>query len=76
MSKTVSTRLQNDIYEKLLDKCNNKGITVNEFLKECINFRFDNSESKTDQISKPVKQELSNKDLAKILGISTIKNKD
>ena len=70
MSKTVSTRLQNEVYEKLLNKCNEKGITVNEFLKECIKMRFDNSELKTDTISKHVQHELSEKDLAKILGIS------
>ena len=67
MSKTVSTRLQNDIYEKLVTQCKQKGITVNEFLKECIVFGLDNLELKTDEISKPIKRELSEKDLAKIL---------
>lgn len=70
MSKTVSTRLQNDIYEKLVTQCKQKGITVNEFLKECIQIRLDNSELKVDKFSKPVKHELSEKDLAIILGIS------
>ncbi len=65
MSKTVSTRLQNKIYEKLLNKCNEKGVTVNEFLKECIDLRFENSELKL----KPVEEKLSAKDLATILGI-------
>ena len=69
MSKTVSTRLQNNVYEQLLNKCNNKGITVNEFLKQCIHDSFNNSELKTNTISNSVKQELSAKDLAKILGI-------
>ena len=70
MSKTVSTRLQNKIYEKLISKCEEKGITVNESLKECIHFRFDNLESKINKISKPVQQKLSEKDIAKILGIN------
>jgi predicted DNA-binding protein len=65
MSKTVSTRLQNKIYEKLSGKCKEKGVTVNEFLKECIDLRLDNSELKL----KPVNEELSTKDLAKALGI-------
>ncbi len=65
MSKTVSTRLQNKIYEKLLNKCNEKGVTVNEFLKECIDLRFENSELKL----KPVEEKLSAKDLARVLGI-------
>jgi len=69
MSKTVSTRLQNDIYEKLVNTCNNKGITVNEFLKKCISNSFDDSELKLDEISKPRQQKLSEKDLAIILGI-------
>ena len=68
MSRTVSTRLQNDIHQKLTEKCNQKGVTVNEFLKECIHMVL-NSELKTDEIQKPVKQELSEKDLVKILGI-------
>ena len=67
MSKTVSTRLQNDIYEKLLNTCNNKGITVNEFLKQCISNSFDDSELKIEKVSEQV---LSEKDLAKILGIN------
>jgi len=70
MSKTVSTRLQNEVYEKLLNKCNKKGITVNDFLKECIKMRFDNSELKTDKIPKPVEKKLSEEDIVKILGIS------
>ncbi len=69
MSKTVSTRLQNETYDILITQCKQKGMTVNEFLKECICFRLDNLESKTDKISKPVKV-LSEKDLATILGIS------
>ncbi len=70
MSKTVSTRLQNGVYEKLVSECNEKGITVNEFLKECIGMRFDDSELKIDKVSKPIQQKLSEKDLAKILGIN------
>lgn len=69
MSKTVSTRLQNNIYEKLLNKCNKNGITVNEFLKNCIHNSFNYSELKTDKISNSVKQELGAKDLATALGI-------
>jgi len=69
MSKTVSTRLQNDFYEKLLDKCNEKGVTVNEFLKECIKMNFDNSELKSNDISNLDEGKLSAKDLAIILGI-------
>jgi len=69
MSKTVSTRLQNGIYDKLINRCNKKGVTVNEFLKECIIMRFDDSESLTDEISKPEQHKLSDKDIAIILGI-------
>ncbi len=65
MSKTVSTRLQNGMYEKLSSKCKERGVTVNEFLKECIDLRFENSELEL----KPVEEKLSAKDLATILGI-------
>ena len=70
LSKTVSTRLQNEIYKKLLNKCNEKGVTVNEFLKECIKIKIGNLELKTDEVSKPIQENLNNKDLAKILGIN------
>jgi len=70
MSRTVSTRLQNKIYEKLVSKCNKKGVTVNEFLKECIKIKIGNLELKTDEVSKPMQENLNNKDLAKILGIN------
>jgi hypothetical protein len=70
MSKTISTRLHNKTYEQLIGKCNEKGITVNEFLKECIKIKIDNLELKTDEVSKPIQENLNNKDLAKILGIN------
>ena len=33
MTKTVSCRLSTETHGKLLDKCNDKGITVNDFVK-------------------------------------------
>jgi len=33
MTKTVSCRLSTETHGKLLDECNNKGITVNDFVK-------------------------------------------
>jgi|TARA_B110000495_G_C22845094_1_gene492772 hypothetical protein len=66
MSKTVSTSLQNHIYEKLVSKCNEKGVTVNEFLKECINFRMNNLELKTNNISKHSREKINIIDLVNI----------
>lgn len=70
MSRTVSARLQNEVYEQLIRKCNERGLTVNEFLKEWIKVGFYAPNPKNYEISKPVKNELSAKDLAKILGIN------
>ncbi len=53
------------MYEKLSSKCKERGVTVNEFLKECIDLRFENSELEL----KPVEEKLSAKDLARVLGI-------
>ena len=36
MSRTVSTRIQNDLHQKLTDRCKQKGVTLNQYLKECI----------------------------------------
>ena len=41
MSKTVSCRLSSDTHEKLLDKCNNKGMTVNDFVKVLVQSALD-----------------------------------
>lgn len=36
MSRTVSTRLQKETHEKLRECCNQKGVTINDFVKEII----------------------------------------
>lgn len=41
MSRTVSTRLQTETHEKLCQRCNHLGVTVNDFLKECVTFGLD-----------------------------------
>jgi len=41
MSKTVSCRLSSEIHEKLLDKCNDKGLTVNDFVKVLVQSALD-----------------------------------
>ena len=41
MSKTVSCRLSSEIHEKLLDKCNEKGMTVNDFVKVLVQSALD-----------------------------------
>ena len=41
MSKTVSCRLSSDTHEKLLDKCNEKGMTVNDFVKVLVQSALD-----------------------------------
>ena len=41
MSKTVSCRLSSDTHEKLLDKCNEKGLTVNDFVKVLVQSALD-----------------------------------
>jgi len=41
MSKTVSCRLSSEIHEKLLDKCNNEGLTVNDFVKVLVQSALD-----------------------------------
>ena len=41
MSKTVSCRLTTETHEKLLDKCNEKGLTVNDFVKVLVQSALD-----------------------------------
>ena len=45
MSKTVSARLQNDTHELLTEKCNQKGCTLNDFLKNAIDEKLTGSNS-------------------------------
>ena len=44
MSKTVSCRLSSETHEKLLDKCNNKGMTVNDFVKVLVHTALDGTQ--------------------------------
>ena len=41
MSKTVSCRLSSETHGKLLDKCNEKGLTVNDFVKVLVQSALD-----------------------------------
>ena len=41
MSKTVSCRLSSETHEKLLDKCNDNGMTVNDFVKVLVQSALD-----------------------------------
>ena len=41
MSKTVSCRLSSETHGKLLDKCNDKGLTVNDFVKVLVQSALD-----------------------------------
>ena len=41
MTKTVSCRLSSETHGKLLDKCNNKGMTVNDFVKVLVQSALD-----------------------------------
>ena len=44
MSKTVSCRLSPETHEKLLDKCNEKGMTVNDFVKVLVQSALDGTQ--------------------------------
>ena len=44
MSKTVSCRLSSETHEKLLDKCNEKGMTVNDFVKVLVKSALDGTQ--------------------------------
>ena len=41
MSKTVSCRLSSVVHGQLLDKCNEKGMTVNDFVKVLVQSALD-----------------------------------
>ena len=44
MSKTVSCRLSSETHEKLLDKCNDNGLTVNDFVKVLVQSALDGTQ--------------------------------
>ena len=44
MSKTVSCCLSSETHEKLLDKCNEKGMTVNDFVKVLVQSALDGTQ--------------------------------
>jgi len=67
MSKTVSCRLSSETHDKLLDKCNGKGITVNDFVKVLVesalvesknaSFEANQSIESTSKVSETVKHD-------------------
>ena len=36
MSRTVSARIKPEMHEKLRDKCNNVGCSINDYIEACI----------------------------------------
>ena len=44
MSKTVSCRLSSVVHGQLLDKCNEKGMTVNDFVKVLVKSALDGTQ--------------------------------
>jgi len=38
MSRTVSARLPNRTHERLLERCNRSGCTINEWINACIDY--------------------------------------
>jgi len=49
MSKTVSSRLPKEIHERLHECCNNKGITINDFVKEAVETKLNGSDLTNNQ---------------------------
>ena len=48
MTKTVSARIDNEEYDKVLDLANEEGLTVNEFLGDLISSSIANSANSPD----------------------------
>ena len=44
MSRTVSCRLSSQTHDKLMEKCNQKGITVNDFVKVLVHTALDGTQ--------------------------------
>jgi len=49
MSKTVSSRLPKETHERLYECCNNKGITINDFVKEAVEHQLNGSDHTNNQ---------------------------
>ncbi len=66
MTKTVSARVSEKVHEKIVNRCNIQGCTVNEFLNAAIEFAivghvdFDFGEFEDEQ---PISQEYERSDL-------------
>ena len=67
MSKTVSCRLSSDEHGKLLDKCNEKGLTVNDFVKVLVHTALDG----TEKLAFPSKTKSLN-DHEKVIDVSDL----
>ena len=54
MTKTVSCRLSTETHGKLLDKCNDKGITVNDFVKVLVETALTESKNASFEASQRI----------------------
>jgi hypothetical protein len=68
--KTVSTKLSNPEWEVLVDKCNEKGITLAEYVRELIkNDSADKKPVESVEVKKQSKSILSGSELKKLLEV-------
>ena len=67
MSKTVSVRVSEEIHQKLLDKCNEKGTTMNDKLKEMIGEELNKTTSENNSNEEDSGKEPS--EIEKLLGL-------
>ena len=67
MSKTVSVRVSDEIHQKLLEKCNNKGTTMNDKLKEMIGEEL--NKTKSENNSNEEDSGIEPSELEKLLGL-------
>jgi len=49
MSQTVSSRLPKETHERLRECCNNKGITINDFVKKAVENQLNGSDPTNNQ---------------------------
>ena len=70
MSKTISCRLDSEMHEKLLNKCNETGLTVNDFVKVLVQSALVNFNRGFEPTNKSVDQ--SPDSLPRIENIGTI----
>ena len=62
-TKVISAKISSEDYDKLVDRCNEKGCSISDYVREKCSTEFNESEEKVEDKKEPEDTELKKKNL-------------